>query len=167
MSSTATLARRFRSQRTDRIRLEGNEVFSKVELSIEGPTIIEVAFEAVRPDTAEGLGVYAPGTALSVIATDTHLESPGWPEADQLSLVMPPESIVQLRCESPRRMPLTIWNTWVHEGTEHAWTGNSGIMVEDLDAPDGAAGRVRLWCSDGLGPPSFDDLVVAVTHGLE
>ena len=167
MSATSTLSRRFRSQRTDRIRLDGEEVFSKVELTIEGPTIIEVAFEGVRHDTAEGLGLYAPGAALSVIGTDTQLEAPDWSEADQLSLVMPPESIVQLRCDSPRRMPLTVWNTWIHEGTEHAWTGNSGIMSEQLDAPDGASGRVRLWCSDGLGPPSFEDLVVVITHGIE
>ncbi len=167
MSVASTLARRFRNQRTDRIRLDGREVFSKVELTIEGPTIIEVAFESMRPDTAEGLGLYAPGAALEVMGTDTHLATPGWSEADQLSLVMPPESTVQLRCDSPRRMPLTIWNTWVREGTENAWTGNSGIIVEDLEPPDGASSRVRLWCSDGLGPPSFDDLVAVVTHGAE
>jgi len=167
MSSTSTLARRFRSQRTDRIRLDGSEVFSKFELMIEGPTIIEIAFEEVRPDTAEGLSLYAPGSGLSVAATDTHLPTPTWSEADQLSLVMAPRSTVQLSCESPRRVPLTVWNTWVREGTEHAWTGNSGIMVEELDPPDGAAGRVRLWCSDGLGPPSFDDLIVVITHGPE
>lgn len=167
MSASSTLARRFRSQRTDRIRLEGEEVFSKIELSVTGPTIIELAFESCRTDCAEGLGLLASDFPLSVTATDVHVIDPAWTETDQLSLLMPPDSIVQLRCDAEPPGHLTLWNTWMHEGTEHAWTGNSGVMVERLNAPKGASDRMRLWCSDGLGDPSFDDLVVVLTVGAE
>ena len=167
MSATSTLARRFRSQRTDRIRLEGEEVFSKIEIPVPGPTIIEIAFESCRTDCAEGLGLLAPEFPFMVTATDVHVVDPAWTETDQLSLLMPPKSTVQLRGHAEEPSHLTLWNIWMHEGTEHAWTGNSGMMVERLENPVGASDRMRLWCSDGLGDPSFDDLVVVVTVGAE
>lgn len=167
MSASRTLARRFRSQRTDRIRLDGEEVFSKVELTIEAPTIIEVRFESSRADCAEGLGLFASGASLSLVATDVNVEPPTWSTTDQLSLLLPPRSIAQLRCEPADPTHLAVWNTWMHEGTEHAWTGNSGMMVEHLDPPPGATERLRLWCSDGFGEASFDDLVIVITTGLD
>ena len=167
MSPPVTLARRFRSQRTDRIRLVGDEVFSKVEFMIEGPSVIEIAFESCRADCAEGLALYSPAAPLTVTGTDLHVPAPSWQETSLLSLVLPPESIVQLACDAPREVPVTIWNIWMHEGTEHAWTGNSGIMIERFDPPSGAEAQRRLWCSDGLGDPSFDDLVAVVTLGRE
>ncbi len=162
-----TLARRFRTQRTDRLRLGDDEVFSKIEFTVDGPTLIEIAFESSRSDCAEGLAVYVPDTALEVIAADLPVPEPDRDDASLLSLVLPPESIVQLGCMAPPQTPLSIWNTWMHGGTEHAWTGNSGMMVEWFEPPPGAAGRARLWCSDGLGDPSFDDLVATVTVGRE
>lgn len=167
MSASSTLARRFRSQRTDRIRLDGEEVFSKIEVPLAEPMLVEVAFESSRTDCAEGLNLYAPDASLTVTATDVTLALPEWTHTDQLSLLMPPESIVQLRCDPTSATHLVIWNTWMHEGTEHAWTGNSGMMIERLDPPPGAVERFRLWCSDGLGDASFDDLVVVVTSGSD
>jgi len=58
---------------------------------------------------------------------------------------------------------LQLWNSWLLGDAEHAWTGNSGIVVELLDPPAEANAQMRLWCSDGLGDPQFDDLVVLVT----
>jgi len=165
MTATSTLARRFRSQRTDRIRVDGEEVFSKIDLSLGAPTLIEVAFESSRDDCAEGLNLYAPEASLTVVAADVNVEPPAWTQTDQLSLLMPPESVVLLRCEPTDTTHLSIWNTWMHEGTEHAWTGNSGMMIERLDPPPGALERFRLWCSDGFGEPSFDDMVVVLTAG--
>lgn len=55
---------------------------------------------------------------------------------------------------------IRFWNTWRHtSGVEHAWTGNSGVVVEQLD------GRIRLCCSDGVGEIDLGDLVVDI-HGL-
>ena len=64
-----------------------------------------------------------------------------------------------------RPVTLQVWNSWLIGDAEHAWTGNSGVVVEELDVPDGADARLRLWCSDGLGDPQFDDLVVVITIG--
>lgn len=165
MSAARTLARRFRSQRTDRIRLDGDEVFSKVEMAIDVPSLVEVHVESARADCAEGLGLYAPDASLTMLGTDVGVEPGTGTTADQFSLVLPPDSTAELRCEPSNPTHLVVWNTWIHEGTEHAWTGNSGIMVERLAAPTGATERLRLWCSDGFGGPSFDDLVVVVTTG--
>src|SRR5690606_25570599 len=47
---------------------------------------------------------------------------------------------------------------WVDQtGAHQSWTGNYGLLVEDL--PNDI---VALWCSLGEGPPNFANLVVGV-----
>ena len=55
-----------------------------------------------------------------------------------------------------RAKSLDIWNSWSFEGVDSSWLGNAGILVESS-----ATGHL-LRCSDGLGDPSFDDLVVRI-----
>jgi hypothetical protein len=56
---------------------------------------------------------------------------------------------------------LDIWNSWSYEGVDSSWLGNAGMLVES------SATGYLLRCSDGLGDPAFDDLVVRVEvqHG--
>ncbi len=54
-----------------------------------------------------------------------------------------------------------VWNMWIVDGIEHAWLGESGMLV-DTDLT-GAEPVVRLWCRDAPGSDAFDDLVVALT----
>lgn len=50
------------------------------------------------------------------------------------------------------------WNCWRDsEGTMHAWTGDAGIVIEEID------GKVRLHCSAGNHPFTPSDLVVEFT----
>lgn len=50
-----------------------------------------------------------------------------------------------------------VWNAWSDDqGVMQAWIGNSGILVEE------AVGETLLRCSDGVGLPDFDDLVVSL-----
>ncbi|HEX6087583.1 MAG TPA: hypothetical protein VF266_23830 [Thermoanaerobaculia bacterium] len=66
----------------------------------------------------------------------------------------PPRFDVLVRAAKQRAV-LKIWNQWRDErGTTQAWIGNAGIVVEERDR------EVILRCSDGVGAPTFDDLVV-------
>lgn len=54
---------------------------------------------------------------------------------------------------------LKIWNEWRNDaGVQHAWIGNAGMVV----VPSAAASEILFKCSDGIGEPAFDDLVVQV-----
>ena len=53
-----------------------------------------------------------------------------------------------------------LWNTWTIDYVDHAWLGNAGMVIEaDFTSTNPI---VRLSCSDGVGPVSFDDLVVSI-----
>lgn len=51
------------------------------------------------------------------------------------------------------------WNVWRFAEIMQAWVGNAGICIEENGS------TVRLECSDGIGEPDFDDLVVEVDFG--
>ena len=190
MNSARTLADRFRTQRTDRIRVDGVEVLSMTELSITEDDSVEIVIEDFRDDVEQSLHVRAKRADLqitdhvaafdepyefdeSIISTSITLVAdqarriefglvPDEPELDDVDVDdTEPRSVTK----PARPVTLQVWNSWLIGDAEHAWTGNSGVVVEELDVPDGADARLRLWCSDGLGDPQFDDLVVVITIG--
>ena len=57
MNSARTLADRFRTQRTDRIRVDGVEVLSLVEIEIEQEEVVEVLIETSRNDIEQALNI--------------------------------------------------------------------------------------------------------------
>lgn len=160
MNSTRTLADRFRTQRTDRIRVDGIEVVSMTEIVLAKDSVLEVLVEDSRPDIEQSLRVRSRSGTIEVVGTDFD----------------PSESILVLAETYPAfeigfssldddTGVLQLWNSWILGDGEHAWVGNSGIVVEQLPVPEGASDRMRLWCSDGLGDPDFDDLVLLLTVG--
>jgi len=163
VSSSRTLAERFRSQRTDRIRVEGTEVLSIVELVLRPTSALELVVESQRDDVEQEFFIRSRAGQAHTLG-DTHSV-----------FTSEPVELVELRSRHTSRIELVgqatddtvfhLWNGWRIGGTAHSWTGNCGIVVEDLTPPPGANLRFRLWCSDGLGDPSFDDLVVLVTVG--
>ena len=63
--------------------------------------------------------------------------------------------VVEIVCQPPKAgATLSLWNTWERDGIVHAWLGNAGMLVEQRDD------AVVLKCSDGVGNPDFQDLVV-------
>jgi hypothetical protein len=64
--------------------------------------------------------------------------------------------IVEVAClRTPRDGLLLVSNQWRRpDGVEDEWTNNAGIIVEDRGA------IVYLHCSDGVGEPNFNDLVL-------
>ena len=173
MNSARTLADRFRTQRTDRIRVDGIEVISMAELVVHNDDAVEIVVEQFRSDVEQALHVRAKKSALSVTEHSAAVEDDYIFDdsitSDSITLVanQPRRIEFGLADASDRPVVLQLWNSWILGDAEHAWTGNSGIVVEELDVPNGADARVRLWCSDGLGDPQFDDLVVVLTVGAK
>ena len=189
MNSARTLADRFRTQRTDRIRVDGVEVLSMTELSITEEDSVEIVVEEFRDDVEQSLHVRATSADLQitdhVAALDEPYEFDDSIISTSITLVADQARRIEfgLAPDDPElddrnddgesgaapstapRVTLQFWNSWLVGDAEHAWTGNSGVVVEDLDVPEGAHARLRLWCSDGLGDPQFDDLVVVITVG--
>lgn len=169
VNSARTLADRFRTQRTDRIRVDGVEVLSLVEIEVEQEEVVEVLIETSRNDVDQALNIRSSLGDLVALSdrgrsTDDfdHDEGLGF----ELVTVQASEAHrVELACSETSPRSLQLWNSWVIGDAHHSWTGNSGIVAEALEVPPGASTRIRLWCSDGLGDPQFDDLVVVVTVG--
>lgn len=167
MNPSTTLANRFRTHRTDRIRVDGKEVLSVVELRASLPTSLEVVFEQCRNDLTEALVVESAQAPMSVwrtVPVITYATSAA-PAASEFTIDAHVGAAIEFVIRPDRRSVIRLWNAWELRGVHHAWTGNSGIITEELDAPPGADRRVRLWCSDGFGNPTFDDLVAVVTLG--
>lgn len=183
MNSARTLADRFQTQRTDRIRVDGVEVVSMTEISIAPDAAVEVVVEQARPDVEQSLHVRAKKAEIQVVdhlaeededyEFDANVVSGSVTlVADQrrrIEFVIPHRdeaSVDTVEISSPA-LPVTlqVWNSWLIGDAEHAWTGNSGMVVEQLETPENTSARMRLWCSDGLGDPQFDDLVVIITVG--
>jgi hypothetical protein len=169
VNSARTLADRFRTQRTDRIRVDGVEVLSLVEIDVEQEELVEVLIETARTDIDQALNIRS--SLSDLVALSDSGQSPDDFDDDKglgFELVTVQASQVhrvELACAETSPHSLQLWNSWVMGDSHHSWTGNSGIVAEELEVPPGASTRVRLWCSDGLGDPQFDDLVVVVTVG--
>jgi len=163
VNPSRTLASRFRTQRTDRIRLDETEVLSLFEIHLDPPTIVEIVVEQCRHDVEEGLVLQTNGASLTPITADAATTSATFSRVELAAdFLLEP---IEINVAADTRTLLSVWNFWRWDDADHAWTGNSGIVAEELPVPEGALRRVRLWCSDGLGNPTFDDMVAVVTVG--
>ena len=66
--------------------------------------------------------------------------------------------VVEVRYEpSHQGSKVIIYNGWINEnGGTDAWLMHSGMLVEET------GNKMILRCSDGLGEPTFDDLIVEI-----
>ena len=67
-----------------------------------------------------------------------------------------PETVT-LEVVGRKARAIEVWNSWSFDGVDSSWVGNAGMLI----GSDGATHTLR--CSDGMGDPSFDDLVVTIT----
>jgi len=160
-----TLAERFRTQRTDRIRVDGFEVLSMIDIVLDGFMALEVVVESVRDDLDQALVLRSRTSDLRLVHDGQRDRDPGASGAEVVRLEAGSAMRAEVHGHDAANTVIQIWNSWSVAGTPHAWTGNSGILVEPLPSPEGVSLRQRLWCSDGLGPPTFEDLVVLLTIG--
>lgn len=131
------------------------------EIELDKNSVLEVLVEDSRPDVEQSLRILSKsGGDISVVGTDF--------EPSETVLVLAetyPALEIEFTDLEDETGVLQLWNSWILGDGEHSWIGNSGIVVETLPVPEGASDRIRLWCSDGLGDPDFDDLVLLLTIG--
>lgn len=146
------LAELFAAARSPTIEWEGHFVHAIWEL-VPVPEQLAIEFRSATSAPVQGLAVKLEGGTLCANGV----------EAKHLTLwqdTAPREVCVMIAKNGKAR--LKIWNIWRetkgHYDVTHAWLRNSGMRIE----PSGEDGEMVLRCSDGIGPVSFDDLVVSV-----
>ncbi len=161
-----TLSERFRTQRTDRIRVDGFEVFSMTDLVLDGFSALEIIVESARTDVEQSVCLRSRSRDLRLVSDGGRsLEPAEDARVELLRLDAPAPARAEVHGPDESNSVIQVWNSWVVGGTDHAWTGNAAMVVEPLPTPPGATLRKRLWCSDGLGAATFEDLVVLLTVG--
>lgn len=143
-----------------------------LDVRVAGDEAAEIVIENVRGDIEQAINVRSRHADLHTVAdSDSDSDDADAFDTDdglgfeQITMLGAPNRRIEITAAPDLDRTLQLWNTWLVGDAHHAWTGNSGIVAEELDVPDDATRRVRLWCSDGLGDPSFDDLVLVVTVG--
>lgn len=137
----------FAERQTNVLEWEGGLVYGLYEFP-RMPERFTVEFTSWKNDPIQGLNFKMRGGVMSVNQVET----------DDLLLwrdTAPDRVEVQVRPEAEAKTSLKVWNVW-RGGSDvtHAWLGNAAMRVEEK------RDRVDLHCSDGEGPPTFDDLIV-------
>jgi len=149
---STSLAAAFRSGNGRKTKWQGDVVHSLLQLSVKDGDTIEITRLESSPSRAQALKVAADkgslranGVVVSPIAIWTHTS----PEQVTLEVV------------GRKTRSVDIWNSWSFDGVDSSWLGSAGMIVESTDNVH------TVRCSDGLGEPTFDDLVVKIVirHG--
>jgi hypothetical protein len=123
--------------------------------AIQATTKIELQCRTSSRRIAQGLRLAVTNAVLEVKDTSDR-EIVLWMES------APPIVKLLVKPEKGKSSVLKIWNVWRDErGTQQAWIGNAGLWVEDQEE------KMVLHCSDGVGEPDFEDLVVELTFYKE
>lgn len=148
---TPDLATAFAEQRSTAIDWNGVRVHSLVQFD-EVPSGMTLTFVSGKTDPVQGVELRMRGGTLLVNGHESADIVLWWDTA-------PPEVRVEVRTYGRQPPVLKLWNIWRgSRDVTQAWLGNAGIRIEG----DPASGRFCIRCSDGLGEPSFDDLVVDI-----
>lgn len=146
---TKTLAQAFRSGSGRKAKWNGQTVHSFHQISVKPGNTIEITRMSDSSTRAQALklaldrgDLRVNGIVASSLSIWTHT-SP---------------SDVSIEVVGKKARTLDIWNSWSFDGVDSSWLGSAGMLVEDADNGDGYI----LRCSDGLGEPTFEDLVVEV-----
>lgn len=142
-----TLAEAFRRGSGHKTEWGGQTVHSLVRLPVQDRTRINLTRLATSDTRAQALKISLDRGELranGVLAPTIAIWSHTAPDSCTIDVV------------GKRARSIDIWNSWSLDGVDSAWLGQAGMLLES-DGP-----RHVLRCSDGLGEPSFTDLVVRV-----
>lgn len=136
----------FAERQTNVLEWDGGLVYGLYEFP-RIPRRFTVDFISSKDDPVQGLNFKMRGGVMSVDGVET----------DDLLLwrdTAPDQVDVVVHTRSKAKASLKVWNVW-RGGSDvtQAWLGNAAIRVDEK------GDRVDLHCSDGDGPPTFDDLI--------
>lgn len=144
------LGERFRAARRGVVLVDDERVRAHFALPVPAGSTLRVHRRMANAARPQGLRLRAPVdlTVAGTRARDLALWSTTAPD------------VVEVGVDAVEDCTIDLWNTWRTDGIAHAWIGHAGMLVETDQTGEHPA--VVLWCSDGVGRVSFDDLVVAV-----
>ena len=127
MNSARTLADRFRTQRTDRIRVDGIEVISIAEIKLEPDDAVEVMIESSRTDIEQSLHLRTKRSGLeivdhAVLEDEDYDFNPSIISSNLTLVANQPRRIeFVLSATAQKKVRLQLWNSWLLGDAEHAW----------------------------------------------
>lgn len=142
-----SLAQTFAKGNGRKIKWQGEAVHSYLRVPVtEGDriTITRVRSSTVRAQALKVAVDRGDLRANGVVVPSVALWSHTAPETATLEVI------------GRRARSIDLWNSWSSDGVDSSWLGNAGMQIEPTHT-----GQL-LRCSDGLGEPTFDDLVVRV-----
>ncbi len=144
-----TLSQLLAEARGAPIRFGDVEVRAIYEIDIRANSMMQVSFVHSTSAAPQALRVKAEGATLTVNAV-TVKEAIYWTDTAPKDFDV---SVVLTRTIGKLKM----WNEWRSPGgLQNAWIGNAGMVVVD------SGSELLLKCADGIGEPTFDDLIVQI-----
>lgn len=150
--SSSSLADLFARGNGRKTKWQGTTIYSVYQLPVSEGDIVTVRRISASPRRAQALklavdrgSLRANGIIADTVGIWTHT-------APQVASV----EVVGRRARS-----LDVWNSWSGDGVDSSWLANAAMVVDE------SGGTTVLRCSDGLGEPSFDDLVVSIEVGKD
>lgn len=144
----ASLADSFRSGNGRKAKWDGQTVHSVLDISVNDGDQIEVNRISASSARAQAVKLGVDKGTLRVNGIVVPLAAI-WTHTSPQQCVL---EVVGRRARS-----VDIWNSWSFDGVDSSWLANAAMIVER----DGD--NYVLRCSDGIGDPSFDDLVVKIS----
>lgn len=143
-----SLAEAFRNSSGRKTKWQGQVVHSVVKIDVSDGDVIEIRRRSASGQRAQALkvaadkgGLRANGVLTPIAAIWTHTA---------------PETAI-LEVSGKRTRSLDVWNSWSYDGVDSSWIGSAGILHDR----DGDTHTLR--CSDGVGDPAFEDLIVELS----
>lgn len=152
--SEETFAERFLASEGRPINCRGQTVQIAFELDVVRNEEFELIFETSRETPIQGIHVSIDSGTLEV-GLQRVKHAVLWRDTA-------PKRVVIRAHPKQASGRLRLWNGWKNEqGESSSGLGNAGLVA------DRSGGEIVLRCSDGVGPPEFDDLVVRIrTRGV-
>ena len=149
-----TLAELFRKTAGKPIEYKGITIHAAIFRHVSKPGRFMVRFIKAKPEPIQALRINLPKGRLTI--KELADVDPGDPKIILRLDTCPDVNEVHYR--PPRKGGrLTFYNAWIDEHDQiDAWVMHAGMIVEETEK------KILLACSDGIGEPTFDDLIVEI-----
>ncbi len=145
----------FMEAKSPTIEYKGVTVHAAVFRCVSKPGRFIVRFIKAKPDPIQALRINIDKGGALTIKELADIER-GDPKIILRLDTCPDVAEIHYR-PSRKGSRLTFYNAWINEQDQiDAWIMHAGMIVEETEK------KILLGCSDGIGEPSFDDLIVEI-----